>query len=87
MKRETFLGSLAAAAVLAAACTKPSIAGGKYAVTHSDADWMKILGSDRYFILREGGTEPPNCQSADRRDAPGHVSLRGLPARVVFVQE
>lgn len=43
MKREAFLGSLAAAAVLAAACTKPSIASGKYAVTHSDAEWMKIL--------------------------------------------
>jgi peptide-methionine (R)-S-oxide reductase len=77
MKRETFLGSLAAAAVLAAACTKPSIAGGKYAVTHSDADWMKILGSDRYFILREGGTEPPNSSPLIGETRPGTYRCAG----------
>jgi peptide-methionine (R)-S-oxide reductase len=60
MKRETFLASLGAAALLAAACTRASVASGQYAVTHSNADWMKILGADRYDILRNGGTEPPN---------------------------
>jgi peptide-methionine (R)-S-oxide reductase len=29
-------------------------------VTHSDAQWRKILGPDRYAILRQNGTEPPN---------------------------
>lgn len=32
----------------------------QYAVTHSDAQWRKILGPDRYFILRENGTEASN---------------------------
>jgi peptide-methionine (R)-S-oxide reductase len=77
MKRETFLGSLAAAAVLAAACTQPSVASGKYAVTHSDADWMKILGSDRYFILREGGTEPPNSSALIGENRPGTYRCAG----------
>ena len=31
-----------------------------YAVTHSDAEWRKILGSDRYYILRQNGTETPD---------------------------
>lgn len=31
-----------------------------YAVTHTDADWHKILGPDRYYILRQNGTEPIN---------------------------
>jgi len=31
-----------------------------YAVTHSDAEWRKILGSDRYYILRQNGTEAPD---------------------------
>lgn len=31
-----------------------------YAVTHSDAEWRKLLGPDRYYILRENGTEPAN---------------------------
>ena len=77
MKRETFLGSLAAAAMLAAACTKPSIASGKYAVTHSDAEWMKILGSDRYFILREGGTEPANSSPLIGETRPGTYRCAG----------
>jgi peptide-methionine (R)-S-oxide reductase len=29
-----------------------------YAVTHSDAEWRRILGPDRYTILRQNGTEP-----------------------------
>ena len=77
MKREAFLGSLAAAAVLAAACTKPSMASGKYAVTHSDAEWMKILGSDRYFILREGGTEPANSSPLIGETRPGTYRCAG----------
>jgi peptide-methionine (R)-S-oxide reductase len=28
-------------------------------VTHSDAEWRKILGAERYAILRQNGTEPP----------------------------
>lgn len=31
-----------------------------YAVTHSDAQWRRLLGPQRYAILRENGTEPPN---------------------------
>lgn len=27
-------------------------------VTHSNTDWLRILGPDRYYILRQGGTEP-----------------------------
>lgn len=29
-------------------------------VTHSDEEWRKILGPDRYAILRKNGTEPYN---------------------------
>jgi peptide-methionine (R)-S-oxide reductase len=30
---------------------------GRFAVTRSPAEWRRILGSQRYFILREAGTE------------------------------
>ena len=58
MRRAEFmLGAAASLALL------PSIARAamqqSYPVTHSDADWKRILGADRYAILREGGTEPP----------------------------
>jgi peptide-methionine (R)-S-oxide reductase len=31
-----------------------------YPVTHSDAEWRKILGPQRYYILRQNGTEAMN---------------------------
>jgi peptide-methionine (R)-S-oxide reductase len=30
-----------------------------YSVTHTDAEWRRILGPARYEILRQGGTEQP----------------------------
>ena len=55
MRRAGFLAAFTAAAlapILARAETT------QYAVTHSDAEWHKILG-ERYYVLRENGTEPP----------------------------
>ena len=31
----------------------------QYAVTHSDAEWRKILTPEQYYIMREHGTERP----------------------------
>jgi peptide-methionine (R)-S-oxide reductase len=55
MRRSHFVVALAAAA-FAPAVGRANTA---YAVTHSDAEWRKLLGDDRYQILRENGTEPP----------------------------
>lgn len=54
MRRLQFVAALAAA-VAATATARASTA---YPVTHSDAQWRKLLGPDRYYILRENGTEP-----------------------------
>ena len=57
MKRAHFFGSLAtlcAASALGAATAAPQ----RYAVVHSDAEWKKLLGPQRYPILRQAGTEP-----------------------------
>ncbi len=54
MRRAQFVAAVAA--VLAAAAT--ARADTSYAVRHSDAEWRKQLGADRYYILRENGTEP-----------------------------
>lgn len=54
MRRAHFVTALAAVAfapVFARANTS-------YAVTHSDTEWRKLLGDDRYYILRQNGTEP-----------------------------
>jgi peptide-methionine (R)-S-oxide reductase len=57
MKRAHFVGTLA---LLAVASAVPKFAfAASYEVTHTDEEWKKILGADRYWILRQGGTEQP----------------------------
>ncbi|MGA8535614.1 MAG: peptide-methionine (R)-S-oxide reductase MsrB [Candidatus Tumulicola sp.] len=59
MKRAAFVSSLAALSVAGPALCALG-AGPAYAVTHTDAQWLELLGRARYEILREGGTEPAN---------------------------
>lgn len=61
MNRAAFVAALGAGAfALATLGRARSATDGTYAVTHSDAQWHRLLGDDRYYILREGGTEPAN---------------------------
>lgn len=32
----------------------------EYAINKSDEEWLELLGPDKYYILREKGTERPN---------------------------
>jgi peptide-methionine (R)-S-oxide reductase len=57
MRRLAFLGGLVGACVVAA--TLRGRASQQYAVTHDDATWLRLLGPDRFDILRHNGTEPP----------------------------
>jgi peptide-methionine (R)-S-oxide reductase len=61
VKRGAFIAALSggAAAVLVLQGRGRS-ASGVYPVSHSDAEWRRLLGPDRYAILRDGGTEPAN---------------------------
>ncbi|MDK4736855.1 peptide-methionine (R)-S-oxide reductase MsrB [Rhizobium sp. CNPSo 3490] len=36
-----------------------AIAGETFAVTHSEAEWRKLLTPDQYAVLRQAGTESP----------------------------
>lgn len=70
MKRAAFVAALGGGALAFVTLGRARSATGEtYAVTHSDAQWHQILGEDRYYILREGGTEPPNSSPliAERR--------------------
>ncbi len=48
-----FFGAASIAATLGRAKAAPA-----YPVTHTDEEWRKLLGPNRYFILRQNGTEP-----------------------------
>jgi peptide-methionine (R)-S-oxide reductase len=64
MKRRNLflLGTAAAALVATRGMRRPAPAAAAseaYEVTHTDAEWQKLLTPAQYNILRQQGTEPP----------------------------
>lgn len=76
VRRSEFVTAAAALAALGFA-SKRAAAGQQYAVTHTDAQWRALLGSDRYEILREGGTEPPFSSPLIKQTEPGTYRCAG----------
>lgn len=76
MRRASFLA--AAAAVLGSvACARAALPGKGYEVTHSDAEWHRLLGDDRYAILRQNGTEPTFSSPLIGETRPGMYECYG----------
>ncbi len=59
--RRILLGTAAAAlpAILTARALRAESKTGSFEVTHSEAEWRKLLTPDRYAVLRQSGTERP----------------------------
>ena len=57
--RRTFIGvaGASAAGLLLFGWRSDAAAGGRFAVNHSPDEWRRLLGPQRYAILREAGTE------------------------------
>jgi peptide-methionine (R)-S-oxide reductase len=59
--RSAWLRAAGAFAIAAfTACAARASDAAPYAVAHTDAQWRALLGPDRYAILRQNGTEPPD---------------------------
>jgi peptide-methionine (R)-S-oxide reductase len=49
----------------------------QYEVTHTDAEWRKLLTPGQYYILRQQGTEPPFSSSLLNEHRDGVFSCAG----------
>ena len=56
-----------------------------FEVTHTDAEWRKLLTADQYAVLRHEATERPFTQPPLAREAARHVRLRRMRARHLLV--
>jgi peptide-methionine (R)-S-oxide reductase len=69
------LGALAYRAFVPALAAQPM--SSDYEVTHTDAEWRKLLGPDRYAILRESGTEPAFSSPLNNEHRAGMYACAG----------
>ena len=56
-----------------------------FPVTHTDAEWRKILTPEQYDVMRGHGTERPGSCALLYEKRPGDIRLRRL--RAAFVRE
>src|ERR1700754_5350680 len=78
--RRTFLMgtvTLAGAGAVVALLGPSAFADTKFEVTHTDAEWLKILGPDAFDIMRREGTEPPGSSPLDAEGRKGTYQCAG----------
>jgi peptide-methionine (R)-S-oxide reductase len=78
MTRRQFV--LVAAGALAAGCESLDVSAGvvqKFEVTHTDAEWRKLLSPDQYAVLRKEATEPPFSSPLLKEHRKGVFSCAG----------
>ena len=49
----------------------------RYPVTHTEAEWRRILTAEQYRVMRAHGTEPPGSCALLREKRPGRFSCAG----------
>ena len=74
--RRALLGALGAF-VAAFACATSLARAVTYEVTHTDAEWHKILSPEQYIILRESGTERAFSSPLDEEKRAGTYECAG----------
>ncbi len=81
--RRSFLGTagLTAAGLVAWGWPGQSRAA-RYPVTRTAAEWRRLLGPKRYYILREAGTERPYSSPLDKEKRKGVFTCAGCDQRL-----
>ncbi len=69
--------TLAAVATLRWPASAASASAGRFAVTHSPAEWRRLLGPQRYAVLREASTERPYSSPLNKEHRAGVFTCAG----------
>jgi peptide-methionine (R)-S-oxide reductase len=77
MRRGAFLAALGGVATVALVVRRAPAAASPYQVTRTDAAWRRLLGNDRYAIMREAGTEAPGSSPLNAETRPGTYECYG----------
>jgi peptide-methionine (R)-S-oxide reductase len=78
--RRHFMNSLAAVGlgVLPGLMLSPVARAAKaYEVTHTEAEWKKLLTPEQFYVLRQAGTERPGSSPLDHEKRAGMFSCAG----------
>lgn len=57
--------------------SSPASAAGRFAVAHSPAEWRRLLGPERYAVLREAATERPFSSPLNKEHRRGRFVCAG----------
>jgi peptide-methionine (R)-S-oxide reductase len=80
-RRNTLLGLGGLAAVVAGLrelfAAKPAHAARAHEVTHSEAEWRKLLKPEQYQVLRQAGTERPGSSPLNKEKRAGIFTCAG----------
>ena len=77
LSRRELLGAAGAGAVALFLFQRPASGATKFQVSHSPAEWRKLLGDQRYAILREGATERAFSSPLDDEHRKGLFACAG----------
>jgi len=80
LARRTFVGA-SLALVLSGRATV-GVAASRFAVEHSPAEWRRILGPQRYAVLREASTERPFTSALLKEHRRGVFVCAGCASRL-----
>ena len=75
-RRAVALGTVGSLSCAPAAHAARSRSDG-YEVRRSEREWQYVLSGQQYFVLREGGTEPPNSSPLLKEKRPGDFHCAG----------
>ncbi len=80
-RRQMLLYGASAAAVLVAArflgTSADATGGAPFEVTHTDAEWRKLLSPEQYSVLRQQGTERPYTSPLNHEKRAGTFACAG----------